>query len=318
MINKLILTLKSKGLLMLIIAIYYFLLRKIYIFLNKKYILKKIYNFKMKLYLDDEGISKTLILFGQRELDHKFMLEILLKPNMNVLDIGSNIGYYLLIEKKLIGDKGFIIAVEPSSKNISLLKENLNINNINNYKIVHGAISNKPGRQIFHLSSKSNLNTFHIENINNLSLTGETEDVSTNTVSQITGDKKIDLIRMDVEGHEVQIIDGLINDISEKLKPMIIFEPHTSRYSQNLDFKIILLSLFKKNYSTLMISSNSISGTKIIEKYGYKSIKIIKTDDVERRIYKNISNEDVIDFITKTGGLRTVVFVPNDIYKIDL
>jgi len=272
----------------------------------------------MKLFLDDEGISKTLILFGQRELDHKYMLEILLKDRMNVLDIGSNIGYYLLIEKKIIGPKGKIIAVEPSHKNILLLKENVKLNNLVNIDIKHAAISNKNGVQKFYISSKSNLNTFHVENNKNLSLTGEVELVSTFTVGEISKKTSIDLIRMDVEGHEVQIIEGLLSKINSDFKPMIIFEPHTSRYSNNLDFKKILLSLFDLNYSTLMVSSNSSKGSKIVEKFGYKSIKKIITDDVERDLYAHISNHHIIDLLISTGGLRTVVFVPNGKYNFSL
>lgn len=317
-LNKIFLTIRSKGFNLFLLAVYYFFLRKILLIFNKKIITKKIFNFEMNLYLDDEGISKTLILFGQRELDHKYILEKILKTNMKILDIGANIGYYLLLENQLIGKKGKIIAVEPSSKNIKLLNSNLELNKINNCKVIHGAISNFRGTEEFFISSKSNLNTFHVENKKNLSLTGETELVETYTVKQIIENNKIDLIRMDVEGHEVQIIEGLIDDINDNLKPMIIFEPHTSRYKDAIFFEKILNKLFKKNYTTLMISSNSINGSKKIEEFGYKSFKKILTDDVERRIYKNISNQDLIDLITKTGGLRTVLFVPKDTYNFSI
>ena len=61
--------------------------------------------------------------FGNRELDHKYMLETIVKPGMSILDIGANIGYYPLMELKLIGKEGRLIAIEPSSSNISLLKK---------------------------------------------------------------------------------------------------------------------------------------------------------------------------------------------------
>ena len=47
---------------------------------------------------------------------------------MQVLDIGANIGYYVLIERNLIGKKGKIVAVEPVDENIELLKKNLELN----------------------------------------------------------------------------------------------------------------------------------------------------------------------------------------------
>ena len=71
----------------------------------------------------DKGISRTLLLFGERELDHKIILEKVLKKNMNIFDIGANIGYYVLMESDLIGHEGSIIAVEPVPDNINLLKK---------------------------------------------------------------------------------------------------------------------------------------------------------------------------------------------------
>ena len=83
------------------------------------------------MYLDpkDRGISRTLLLFGERELDHKLILERIVKKNMKIFDIGANIGYYVLMESNLIGEKGKILAIEPVDKNIKLLRKNLKLNN---------------------------------------------------------------------------------------------------------------------------------------------------------------------------------------------
>ena len=92
---------------------------------RKRFVKSKIYNYQMYLDLKDLGLSRALWLFGNRELDHKYMLETIVKPGMSILDIGANIGYYPLMELKLIGKKGKLIAIEPSSSNIALLKKNL-------------------------------------------------------------------------------------------------------------------------------------------------------------------------------------------------
>ena len=78
---------------------------------GRQYIRKKIYDFEMWLDVQDKGISRTLLLFGKRELEHRYILQLVLKPGMTVLDIGANIGYYVLIESGLIGD-GKIIAID--------------------------------------------------------------------------------------------------------------------------------------------------------------------------------------------------------------
>ena len=82
----------------------------------------------MKLDLQDKGIGRTLWLYGERELDHKWMLEQTLQPGSRVLDIGANIGYYAIMEQVLVGDSGEVVAVEPSPSNVRLLRENTAFN----------------------------------------------------------------------------------------------------------------------------------------------------------------------------------------------
>ena len=54
-----------------------------------------------------------------------------------------------------------------------------------------------------------------------------------------------DLIRMDVEGHEVAVLRGLIDLLNKTLpKPTVIFETHLSRYNNNNDMRSLLLELF--------------------------------------------------------------------------
>ena len=107
---------------------------------------------KMILDLHDKGISRALWLFGDRELEHKYLLEKVIKPGMTILDIGSNIGYYLLMELNLIGKNGNLISVEPSNSNIELLKKNLILNNFHEIEIHEGAISDKESEKDFFLS----------------------------------------------------------------------------------------------------------------------------------------------------------------------
>ena len=70
-----------------------------YFVLNKKLYLTNIYNFRMYLDINDKGLSRSLMLFGSRELDHKYLLEKIINKNMKIFDIGANIGYYSLLEK---------------------------------------------------------------------------------------------------------------------------------------------------------------------------------------------------------------------------
>ena len=50
----------------------------------------------MYLLTNDNGISRSLILFGKREEDKIYILNKILNENMNIFDIGANIGYYTI------------------------------------------------------------------------------------------------------------------------------------------------------------------------------------------------------------------------------
>jgi len=272
---------------------------------------KDIYDYKMYLDLNDRGISRALLLFGNRELEHKYILEKILKPEMNVLDIGANIGYYALMELNLIGRNGKLIAVEPSKTNVSLLRKNLKLNSKENVEIHEAAISDKNSIKEFHLSSQSNLNTFHNIGTGVEHLSGETINVNTMTLEKVLGGRKVNLIRMDVEGHEVEILNSLVNSYEKIIKkPMVLFETHLSRYNEEHNFQKTLNDLFKLGYYIDYLGSSSENGTSLINNLGYKSIKEIKTDGDKRSIFRKISTKDAIDLICKTGGIRTVLLCP--------
>ena len=85
----------------------------------------EINNYKMKTIANDKGISSELLIYGNHEpLTTKIILEEL-SENMNCVDIGSNIGYYAVIESNMIGESGKIFAIEPSPINFPILKLNL-------------------------------------------------------------------------------------------------------------------------------------------------------------------------------------------------
>lgn len=269
---------------------------------------KKIYDYRMLLDLEDRGISRTLLLFGERELEHKRMLELVLKPGMNVLDIGANIGYYALMELGLIGSTGKLVAVEPSPSNVELLRRNLALNGYTGVEVHQAAISDEPGIKAFFLSEMSNLNTFHDNGTGLLHLSGKTVDVRTATVPEIMSGRALDLIRMDVEGHEVEVINGLLPAIERgEMCPMIIFETHLSRYGNDHDIEAPLHRLFALGYKVKLVGSSSERGTQQIEARGYRKGQSIRSDGVVRAIFEDIREQDAIDMICREGGIRTVL-----------
>jgi FkbM family methyltransferase len=277
-----------------------------------RFVERRVYSYRMRLDLEDRGISRTLLLFGERELEHKIMLERVLRPGMSVLDIGANIGYYALMELEMVGASGRLIAVEASPSNVSLLKSNLVLNGYADVEVHQMAVSDQATTRAFFLSEMSNLNTFHDTGTGALHLKGQTIDVSTTTVSAIMAGRHLDLIRMDVEGHEVEVLSGLVPAVERReMAPMIIFETHLSRYTPEHDIELPLSRLFAAGYRVALAGSSSERGTAIVESRGYRGLCSIATDDVTRVLFENISDSDALDLICRTGGIRTVLLAPD-------
>lgn len=309
LISAFFFTYRKRGLLVALIACYRELLRQlIKRVLRKTLVTRRIYNFKMILDLDDSGISRTLWLFGERELDHKFILSKTLNLGAKVLDIGANIGYYAIMESLMVGNNGSVFAVEPSPDNYVLLKSNLKLNNINNVIAKPMAVSDFDGPATFHLAEQSNLNTFEknmlLEHSNILtSITVDTISVS----SLWKEHGKFDYLRMDIEGHEVQVLEQILTLATEKIDcPDIIFETHTRSYKNSNRITNVISSLVTHGYSIDYVASSSEAGTKLLINMGLSPIHTIKTDEVRRTIHRDLSADQLNTCLSETGGIRTV------------
>ena len=308
LLKNFVVTLKSKGTISTFLAVKNFFFIKFFnTFSSSEYIKKKIFTYKMYLDPKDKGISRTLLLFGERELDHKIIIEKVLKKKMKIFDIGANIGYYVLMESLIIGKKGEVVALEPVPSNMKLLNINLKLNKNNITKTMQLGLSNSNKQKNFLLSEHSNL--WHV-------VDGKSDKnkkkIKIQTISLRELIKKNfcpDFIRMDIEGYEEKVLDDLTS-LKLKRYPIICFETHSSKYK---NMSTILNKLFDKGYFVKYASSSYEEGSLKVERLSYKPIiQNIATDDVYRNIYKDLKKKDAIELICNTGGLRTILMSPKN------
>lgn len=275
-------------------------------FLGKRFIRKQVYDYKMWLDTHDPGISRTLILFGERELEHRWLMEQLVRPGMTVFDIGANIGYYVLMEHRLLKGTGRIVALEPSPQNAALLHRNLELNGTTNVTFLPAACSDVVGQRDFFIAAESNLNSFHPDSARVFT---NTVRVETTTLPQLAAKFGApNLLRMDVEGHEVEILNAMMPEVaSGRMRPVVIFEVHRRRYSPEHDFEKTLRGLFALGYRVTIVGSSMEEGTERIRALGYRPGRSFRTDFMTRTIFRDIKDEDAVSLICRTGGVRTVV-----------
>ncbi len=283
-------------------------------FLRQRFIKKNIHNYKMFLDADDMGLSKTLLFFGTREKDHHYILEKELRKGDVVLDLGANIGYYVLMEAGLVGTAGHIYAIEPLPSNVELLRKNVSLNNLQGMvEVFQMGGSNKTGTEKIYVSEKSNLSTFYptnySESSNITSVVSPTIEVRTTTIPDfVSGRKPVDFIRMDIEGYEVEVFEGMMPMLKDRnFSPKILFETHRPKYhDEHHNMRRVLEQMFECGYYARIIVSNDHPKGGFIDR-GYKPQDLIHSDGYWRGIYYGISNEDAISFICDIGYVRAVL-----------
>jgi len=284
--------------------------------IGKKTIEFKINNYRMFINLDDPGISKDLYIFRVRVQQLKYILEKEIKEGDVILDIGANIGYYALMEKNLVGQQGTVYSLEPSPLNYYLLQKNVRLNKAESviypFKLAGGA---KASKEKLYTSEFSNLNTFMPDlykcGKKSKAITDSYVWVDVVDMTFFLKDKKnIDLIRMDIEGSEVEVLEGLTSAIKSGIfLGKIVFECHFPKYDdERHSMRKQLTMLFQNGYYAKIMTSNDEKKTHF-HKRNYKPDQIVPTGiDRCQGIYYGISNDDAEYFICDVGGVRDVLF----------
>jgi len=139
-------------------------------------------------------------------------------PGAWVLDVGANVGAYTLLAAKRVESTGRVIAVEPDADNRKLLEVNIRDNHCRKrVDVVPYAASNKRESKQFFRTSRCTENSLYpgseVESI---------VAVQCVPLDDILEEQKIDIIKLDVEGHEIEALEGMEKTIARS-EPLVLF-----------------------------------------------------------------------------------------------
>lgn len=260
--------------------------------LSKRNIIHKdIYTiFGTKMYLhqeEDQWISKVLSSNYHYELNETMLLKNYIKPNMTVVDIGANIGYYTALFSKWTGPYGKVFAIEPEPNNIKLLKKNILANNCKNVEIFELALSDK--RDIVDLwLNEENKGDHRIIKYYLHSFDNERKKIKVKCEkldSLIPRNIKVGLIKMDIQGSEMLALRGMTSILTQN-KPLYIlteFFPYALEHS-NHKAKDLIELLSSLGFEIFVIDHNDGS---------------LKKFDKNDRILTNYSKHEQVNLFCK-------------------
>jgi len=166
----------------------------------------------------------TVALYRERPIiDH---MTSSCEDGMTVFDVGANMGTHSLPLSRIVGQDGAVVCFEPHPKTFEALVANIERNGFTNVipkQVALGAASGTA--ELFVEQDEAGVGSH--------SLMHRTEDIeSTEEVRVTTGDEFVeaegfepDLIKVDVEGGEKIVLEGL-DETLRQTKPTLIIEIH--------------------------------------------------------------------------------------------
>lgn len=178
----------------------------------------------------------------------------LLSSNNVAIDLGGNIGTHSIVMSKLVGT-GTIFTFEPQSLVFSILQNNLLLNNCNNVVTYRFACSDSDFKTIsmqpFSFSGKK---------INNGALRIDTNYFSGDLALTRTLDsfnfKRLDFIKMDIQGSEVKALRGAKKTINNHRPYMFIEIEEKHLNAMNTSTKELIEVILSFNYCLYRIENN--------------------------------------------------------------
>lgn len=234
---------------------------------NNRVLTQDIFGHDFLVDSEDISLSPHIISKGYWELwISRFFIEVL-EEGMNVLEIGSNIGYYTLLAASRVGSSGKVFGFEADPLNFDVLRRNIELNGfMDRVQIFNKAVLDECKTIFFSQLEKHHGSNSVIEfsqdfldkygdKINRIEVPCVALD------DYLPDDLNFDLIKIDAEGSEPKIFRGMNQLIKRNSNVKIICEFAPDLLSQSgespQDFLLELTN--KLGFSLKMINHQGVA-----------------------------------------------------------
>lgn len=169
-----------------------------------------------------EAIGNAIWRAGVYDLCVTETISRLLSPGGVGVDVGAHIGYITTLMQRKLGTAGQVYAFEPHPALVSILNSNLDPKGAP-VKIIEAGASSSRGTVPFAVPAV--ISGSHVaEPIGRPA--EETLSIRTTTLDAVLPDDDIDVLKLDVEGHERQVLEGGRRLLNQDRINTIVFEDH--------------------------------------------------------------------------------------------
>lgn len=185
---------------------------------------------------------------GEYEPEMEQAIRARLKAGETFVDVGANEGYFSILAAQIVGNQGAVFSLEPQSRLEQVIQNNASANGLQSIVKVHRlGLSDQAGQRELFLTA--DINTGASSFTKHWKVGSKTERIRTITLDALIEElkiEKIDLLKIDCEGAEVQVIAGAEASLrTGKIKQMVVeFHPNIigSKACEELHEKILSMN----------------------------------------------------------------------------
>lgn len=176
----------------------------------------------IKLSLDIHDYVSHYLYFGFKDRSHEKLMS-LVKAGDTVLDVGTNYGSTILQFAKIITENGRAYGFEPDPVNFAICAKNLGLNNFHHISVENIGLGREAGEATLVVDTESNRGGNRIgiasegKESARVKITSLDDWVANNNLA------KIDLIKIDVEGYEMEVLAGA-RELLKTFSPALFIE----------------------------------------------------------------------------------------------
>ncbi|MHB1081193.1 MAG: FkbM family methyltransferase [Prosthecobacter sp.] len=176
-------------------------------------------------------VQMEILRFGAYETATCALFETLVRKGDVFVDVGANVGQYSLLAARLCGPTGRVLALEPNPGIFLAMRRNFALNCLGNIDSLLMAAGSLDSPVSMLEPPPSQLGTSRMAGS---SVAGDywSGGYKLTTILKCLGLARCDVVKIDVEGHENEVLEGLLQD--REMRPRhIVFEfiPQTFTYS---------------------------------------------------------------------------------------
>lgn len=173
-----------------------------------------------------DGMYWKLFKDGSYNLDETEMLRLVAHPGDIIADVGANFGWYTTLFARIVGPKGHVHAFEPSPRIFCELQENVELNELSSVVSLNQfALGKQQGYStLYTFSGLPHGHSSLCDLDRNDAASCEVEVRTLDDYLRYTGVPRLHLVKCDVEGSEMAVLEGAKEVIGSENPPLWAIE----------------------------------------------------------------------------------------------